>query len=64
MCGGGIRIKPLPVIPTEDPEVAEAVEKEKELARRRKGLRSTIVTGSMGVPTQPTQKKTLLGGDR
>lgn len=62
MCGGGGRSVPaaMPAPTTEDPEVQEAMRKERELARRRLSRQSTILTGPGGDTTG--QKKTLLGG--
>ena len=51
-----------PTITATDPEVQEAVRKEKELSRLRKGRKSTLLTGPAGLgDTAPTEKKTLLG---
>jgi hypothetical protein len=44
-----------------DPEVAAAVEREKELARLRKGRQSTILTSPSGVLDNSGGKKVLLG---
>lgn len=43
-----------------DPAVQEAIKKEAELASRRKGRRSTMLTGGMGITTDE-QKRTMLG---
>ncbi len=41
----------------------EAAKAEAEAARKRKGMRSTILTGASGdTSTAPTQKAELLGG--
>jgi len=59
-CGGG----PPPVQPykpapkLEDPSVQEALRKEKELAGKRRGRQSTILTP---MATDQNQPKTLLG---
>jgi len=45
-----------------DKEVEEAKRKERELARRRSGRQSTILTGPSGVADTTQQKATLLGG--
>lgn len=59
MSRGSPRVAPAPDPPKrEDPMVQEAIEKERELAMRRKGRRSTILTSSQGVQ----DKGTLLGG--
>ena len=61
--GGG---SPPPVAPAaeppkvDDPAVAEAKRKERELARRRRGRMSTILTGPSGLSDEPAGK-TLLG---
>lgn len=48
--------------PTEEnPEVKEAAQREAEIIRRKKGYRSTIVTGPEGVTEQATTRKTILG---
>lgn len=63
MCFGGSGRQP--VLITEppkvsDPEVEAALEKERELARRRKGRRSTILTGGQGlVPDEQGGRRTL-----
>lgn len=65
--GGGGSPAPKPVAAVEppkvtDPAVQEAIEKEKALARRRKGRGSTLITGTQGlVGEEKAQKKTLLG---
>lgn len=59
MCGTR-RVPKAPEMPTrEDPAVQEAIKRERELARRRRGRRSTILTGPGGVGKD--EKKTLLG---
>lgn len=65
MCGGGSpppvqAVAPAPTV--EDPEVQEAIRKEKELARRRMGRQNTILTGPGGLGGETSGKKTLLGG--
>jgi hypothetical protein len=64
--GGGAAAPPQRTLVTEppkvtDPLVQEAIEKEKALARRRKGRGSTIVTGAQGLPDTVGQKKEALG---
>jgi len=44
-----------------DPEVQEAIEREQELARRRRGRRATILTGPQGIQEPDRRQKTLLG---
>ena len=64
MCGGGGGgyVAPAPAVPkTSDTEVQAAMEKERELARLRKGRRSTILTSGL-VGLENTGKATLLGG--
>lgn len=52
------KLQSTPAVPAEDDAaVQEAIEKERELAQKRRGRRSTILTGSQGVE----DKKTLLG---
>ena len=59
--GGSPSVTPTPDPPKkEDPEVEEAKKKERELARRRKGRSSTILTGPQGLDSQKPEK-TLLG---
>ena len=62
MCGGGGGyVAPAPAVPkTSDAEVQAAMEKERELARLRKGRSSTILTSGLGL--ENTGKATLLGG--
>ena len=50
---------PLPATPSgQDPAVQEAIEKERELALKRRGRKSTILTSAKGVQEE---KNTLLG---
>ncbi len=66
--GGGYMPTPPPAVLTEDsPDIKraaeEAAKKERELARKRKGRRSTILTSGLGVAGEPTtQYGRLLGG--
>jgi len=64
MCFGSPSIpilQPQPKPPKEsDPEVQAAMEKEKELARLRRGRASTILTSFTGLD-DTGKKKTLLG---
>lgn len=54
-------VAPAPEAPkVTDPEVEDAKRKERELARRRRGRMSTMLTGPSGLSEQPTGK-TLLG---
>jgi len=46
----------------EDPSVIEAMAKEKELARRRRGRASTLLTGSRGLLQQENIRKTTASG--
>jgi len=63
MCfGGSPKVMPAPSAPTgEDPEVQEAIRKQRELMMRRRGRASTIKTGPAGLMAGDN-KKTLLGG--
>ena len=64
MCGGGGSppVQPYVAPPKQgDPAVQEAIRKEKELAIKRKGRQSTILTSSQGLGDSGTGKKTLLG---
>lgn len=45
----------------EDPEIKEAAAREAERIRKKKGLRSTILTGSQGLLTPPPVLKEKLG---
>ncbi len=52
MCFGGSRRQPTQITEppkVSDPEVEVSLEKERELARRRKGRRSTILTSGQGL---------------
>lgn len=62
MCGGGGYHAPkAAAVPEEsDEEVQAALERERELARKRKGRRSTILTSPTGLGDETTTK-TLLG---
>lgn len=61
MCGGSKSPPPLPETPKrEDPEVQAAIEKERELALKRRGRRSTILTSPLQ-SQYPEGKPTLLG---
>lgn len=62
MCGGSPKVQPYVAPPKEtDPAVQEAIRKERELAMRRRGRQSTILSGGAGLVDSGT-KKTLLGG--
>lgn len=64
MCGGGGGGYVAPAMATpkaSNTEVQAAMEKERELARLRKGRSSTILTSGMGLDSS-SDKKTLLGG--
>ena len=64
MCGGGGGgyVAPAAATPkASNAEVQAAMEKERELARMRKGRSSTILTSGFGLE-DPGTKKTLLGG--
>ena len=56
-------VQPLPEPPEVSDEEKARIEKEQAaMERRRKGRRSTILTGPLGVEEEATiQKKTLLG---
>jgi len=66
--GGSYTPTPPPEVPTEDsPEMKAAAEKaakdEKDLARKRKGRRSTILTSGLGLEGDPTTRSgQLMGG--
>lgn len=60
--GGGTVVQAATPPKIEDPEVQEAIRRERELARRRRGRQQTILTGPQGLPDTETKKKTLLGG--
>ena len=55
--GGGSAPAPPPIVYPDDPsikrEAEEAAKKERELARKRKGRRSTIMTSGMGLKNDP-----------
>jgi len=63
MCGGGGGyVAPATETPkASNAEVQAAMEKERALARLRKGRSSTILTSGLGLE-DPGTKKTLLGG--
>lgn len=56
-------VQPLPEAPeVSDEEKARIAKEQADMERRRKGRRSTILTGPLGVEEEATvQKKTLLG---
>jgi hypothetical protein len=59
--GGGGKVKKPKDPPKEtDPEVQEAIKKERELSARRRGRRSTMITGSMGLASNE-ERRTMLG---
>lgn len=58
--GGSPPIQQVQAPKYDDPAIAEAIKKERELAMRRKGRSSTILTGSLGLAND-AEKKTLLG---
>lgn len=63
MCfgGGSPAVAPIAAAPKEsDADVQAAMEKERQLARLRKGRSSTILTSGLGVDDS-SSKKTLLG---
>ena len=55
---------PIPETPTVSEEEKARIAKEQaDMERRRKGRKSTILTGPLGLETEETtEKKTLLGG--
>ena len=57
-------VQPLPEPPTVSEEEKEKIAKEQaDIERRRKGRKSTILTGPLGLQEEATtEKKTLLGG--
>ena len=65
--GGGYSYNPPPDIPSESsPEMTaaaeEAAKKEADLQRKKKGRRSTILTGGQGITDKPSLSSgTLLG---
>lgn len=62
MCGGAPQPEPyIPPAKKEDPEVQEAIRKERELAMKRRGRAATILTDPSGLDSGGG-KKTLLGG--
>ena len=56
-------VQPLPEAPeVSDEEKARIAKEQADMERRRKGRRSTILTGPLGVEEEATvEKKTLLG---
>ncbi len=52
-----------PIIPSKDPAIAEAASREVEALTKRKGMKSTILTGPEGLQTQPSVLSQKLGGD-
>ena len=64
---GGSKVPAAPPAPppaptANDPEVQEAIRKERLAQRKRKGAASTILTGELGVMGSPAvSQKTLLG---
>lgn len=53
---------PLPPLPTrEDPSIAAAAEKKRLAEGKRKGIGDTIVTGGLGITTDPTVNRPNLG---
>ena len=56
-------VQPLPEPPeVSDEEKARIAQEQRDMERRRKGRKSTILTGPLGVEEEATiQKKTLLG---
>ena len=56
-------VQPLPEPPeVSEEEKARIAQEQRDMERRRKGRRSTILTGPLGVEEEATiQKKTLLG---
>lgn len=63
MCGGGGTVTKYEETPKEDDAaVQEAIAKERELALKRKGRKSTILTSSAGLADDTSAKKTTLGG--
>ena len=57
-------VQPLPEPPkVSEEEKARIAKEQADMERRRKGRKSTILTGPLGLETQATtEKKTLLGG--
>ncbi len=61
-----LRPAPLPPVPSLPPIKTEGLDREASLrfAKRRKGFRRTILTGSLEPTREMAPKKTLLGGRR
>lgn len=51
-----------PPVSKDDTAIKEAAEREAERIRKRRGMKSTIMTGPQGLTTQPTVLKEELGG--
>tara|TARA_B110000444_G_scaffold15681_1_gene13542 strand:+ start:8513 stop:8731 length:219 start_codon:yes stop_codon:yes gene_type:complete len=63
MCGGGSRPAPPPPAPTPPAaqDTKKAVDDLTESEKRRKGTKSTVLTGGDGVEMENIKKKKLLG---
>ena len=61
LAGGKTNTPKKPKGPVVDQEVEEAARRQAELIRRRRGRRSTIVTGPVGIIEPPKTRKTTLG---
>jgi hypothetical protein len=71
MCFSSPSVQPAPPMPSQsDAEVQAAMEKERALARLRRGRRSTILTSGLGVGADTggsattAPRKTILSGER
>lgn len=60
--GGTPPVQQVPDYKKTDPAVEEAIRRERDLSLRRRGRRSTILTGGSGLADNTTGGATLLSG--